>query len=175
MNATNLRFRTIGMALAGLLVVTPACSDNASSKTVGRVSDCHQGGDGGENLDSEGCEHLTEGPFVDVTAGADAASAVAVGADHKAYRVKLSSSQPGFLRFAAATMGDLFIYADTDAPLEVTDDQGKEVSLTTVKSIAACSEVKAKHSAELAAVGTYTFRLGPGATQVTLVLELEGH
>jgi hypothetical protein len=47
----------------------------------------------------------------------------------------------------------------------------------SVKSIAACTEVKAKHTVDLASVGTYYLKLGPAASDhtVTLVLELGGH
>jgi hypothetical protein len=162
--------------LAFLLAIwVQACSDDND----GHEHDGHvEHGDGGHDLDEEGCEHLTKGPFVDVTVGADAVSAGEVKSDHKAYRASLTAGQEGFLKYAAAAAGDLVVFLDQELGFEVQDDQGKALTIeSSEKSVDACTEVKGKHTVELPAVGTYYLKLGPAASasQVTLVLELAGH
>jgi hypothetical protein len=160
------------ISILWLALSASACSDDDHNH------DQHDGHvhqhDGGHNLDEEGCEHLEQGPFVDVNAGNDPPGAAEVKADHQAYRVTLVSGAPGFVKLAVAAGGHRVLFFDTDVALEVQDDQGNALTIEkTEKSIPECTVVKAKHTVDLPAAGTYFFKLGPdsAATTVTLVIE----
>jgi hypothetical protein len=151
----------------------PACGSNGENPPE---FDAGQAQDGHESLDEEGCEHLTEGPFVDISAGADAPSAAEVKTDHQAYRVALTAGQVGFVKLTASDAGDHVLFLDTHLLLELQDDQGTFLPITSsASSITACAEVKGWHIFELPGAGTYFLKLGPGpdteATQVILVIE----
>lgn len=144
-------------------------------------SDTHDGGpgaDGGEDVNAEACGHLTKGPFSTVTAGADAKSAPTIKAGHDAYRVSLSAGKVGHVGLAAADKGDHLFYLNLGVKLALQDDKGKAVAPEKSEgSVKACAEVKAKHTVELPAAGTYYLKLGPEAADatVTLVIEAAGH
>lgn len=160
------------MALA-LTVTLAACSDDG-----GGAVDSKPGPDGGHSVDNEACEHMAKGPFADVTAGTDAASAATVAMDHKAYRVSLAANQTGFVKLAAAAIGDHVVFTDTDIAFAIKDDKGGTVSIEeSLKSVSACSQVKGKHTFEVPLVGTYVFELGPvaKAAKVLLVIEEADH
>lgn len=153
------------------------CSDDTNSGVDGG-GDGHVHQDAGVNLNEEGCEHMKKGPFVDVIAGADAKTATEVKADHKAYRVKLTAGTDNYVKFAASAKGHILLFFDANVTLEVQDDQGQKVNLhKSETSIKECTEVKAKHVFEAAAVGTFYLKLTPGVstTQMTIVVEEEGH
>jgi hypothetical protein len=167
----------VALSITALLLgPLAACSDEDEHEHE------HDGGhvhaDGGHDVDEEGCEHLAQGPFKDVTAGADSASAAEIKADHSAYRVTLAAGAAGFVKYAADAKGDHVLFVDADLALEVQDDQNMALTLEeSVKSVTACTVVKGKHTFELPAVGTYFFRLGPpsAAGKVTVVLEEASH
>jgi hypothetical protein len=153
--------------LFGLALLGPACGGGNQSADAGTQQD------GGDPLDLEGCEHMTEGPFVDVTAGADAATAGEVKSDHHAYRVALSAGQAGLAKYAAAAPGDHVFFLDANVAFAVQDDQGASVPVAaSVTDFTACPEVKVKHTVALPSVGTYYLALGPAAAAtVTVVIE----
>lgn len=157
----------------GLVVGLVACSDDGEPPQDAQVA-----ADGGHNIDLEGCEHLQQGPFTDVAAGADIGSAADIRADHHAYRLTLTPGQPGYARFDADAKGDHVLFLDLDLKLELQDDQGNALTIEeSVKSVSACTIVKGKHTFELPAVGSYFFKLGPHATatKVTAVIEELAH
>ena len=161
-------FFVLSLALVG-------CSDDDNNS---QADSGHQHADGGTNINEEGCEHLKQGPFVDVTAGADAKSATEVKGDHKAYRVALATGAAGYVKFAAGDKGHHIIFTDAAVTFAVQDDKGATVKLEKSEaSVTECTEVKGKHTVDLPAVGTYYFVLGPttGVSKVTLVIEEEGH
>ena len=134
--------------------------------------------DGGTNLNEEGCEHLKQGPFVDVTGGADFKSAGEVKEDHKAYRVSIPVGAVSYAKFAAGDKGDHIFFLNAAVLFEVLDDLGKTVKLEgSETSVKECTEVKGRHIVELPAVGTYYLKFGPSAAsnKVTLVIEASGH
>jgi len=160
-----------------LVLVGMGCSDDTNSGQDSGV-DGHGHHDAGVNLNEEGCEHMKKGPFVNITAGTDTKTATEVKADYKAYQVKLTAGTDNYVKFAAGAKGHILLFFDANVTLEVQDDQGQKVSLhKSETSIKECTEVKAKHVFEAAAVGTFYFKLTPGAstTQVTIVIEEEGH
>jgi len=130
-----------------------------------------------DHLDEEGCEHMTEGPFVEVTATAVQAQAPAIASDHHAYRVALQADQAGYVKYAASTVGDRAFFLSSNVLFAVEDDQGKPVPIEeSLTSIAACDVVRAKHTVPLPSVGTYFIRLGPdeATAQVTIIVEEAG-
>ena len=185
-----MRMTTIIGMIAALALALAGCSDDNNHDGGHQLEGGHDGGhhdgqlhdgqshDGGGDLDKEGCEHLQKGPFVDLTAGADAKSAATVKADHKAYRVALSAGKAGFVSFAAADKGDHVFFLDQNTKAEFQDDKGKAITVEkTETSVTACAEVKAKLTVDLAAAGTYYLKLGPVTVDstVTLVVEQGGH
>ena len=112
MKTLNIIIITMAMALA-------ACSDEDEHS--------HQHADGGTNINTEGCAHLKNGPFVDVTGGADIKSAGKVGEDHKAYRVTIPAGAAGYVSFAAGDKGDHLLFLDAPVMFEGLDDQGQTV------------------------------------------------
>jgi hypothetical protein len=162
------------LAMAASLALAAGCSDDD-------IQDTHDGGhgaDSGQDVDKGACAHLTKGPFTDVTAGADAKSAGAVKDDHTAYRVALSAGKIGHVSFAAADKGDHLFYLDLGVKLELQDDKGKGIAPEkSESSVKACAAIKAKHTVDLPAAGTYYLKLGPEAAdaKVTLVIEAAEH
>jgi hypothetical protein len=158
------------MICAAIVTLAGGCSDD-SGKSDGQAQ-----ADAGENINEEGCEHMQQGPFVDVTAGSDRTSAAEVKGDHKAYRVTLAPRGINYVKLAADKKGDVILFLSADVTLEVQDDKGAKVSIEeTDRDIKECTEVKVKHTFEAAGVGTCYFKLIPGGqAQVTLVLEA-GH
>jgi hypothetical protein len=165
---------TITALCAALVLLGPGCGDGGAEN-----ADAAPQADGGaEDLDAEGCEHMKEGPFVDVSAGAAAATAGEVKSDHHAYRVALTTGQAGYVKYAAAAAGDHVFFLDANVPFAVQDDQGAAVAIEeSVTDFTVCTEVAVKHTVELSAVGTYYLVLGPdaAATGVTIVVEAAGH
>ena len=179
--------RTICVFAATLALALAGCSDDDQQPDGGGQRDSalpdtvqdpdSQQKDSGNAVDKEACAHLTKGPFVVVAAGADAKSAPAVKADHRAYRVALKANAAGFVSFAAADKGDRAFYLDRDIKLEFQDDKGKAVTVKqSVTSVQACTEVKAKHTVDLPAAGAYYLELGPETAdaKVTMIIEA-GH
>lgn len=170
----NIKTRALYL-IVSLALISVGCSDDSDEHHHG---DAHvHAHDGGHSLDAEGCEHLENGPFVDVTAGADAQAAAEVKADHRTYRVALASGQAGFVKFAAADKGEHVLFLDTDVPLEVQDDQGGAVTIeASEKGVSACTIVKAKHTVDLPGAGTHYFKLGPASVaRVMVVVEEASH
>jgi hypothetical protein len=134
------------------------------------------GGDdhAGEDVDAEGCEHLTEGPYVSIAAATDnATTAPPVASDHKAYSIGLPSGAPGYATLAVAAAGDVVFFVDQDVPFKVYSSSGVEEPLEdSATSVDACVEVKGRHVAELT-VGTHVLEIGPatGVSLVNLVVE----
>jgi hypothetical protein len=132
----------------------------------------------GASVNSEGCEHLAEGPFVEVQGVADPKLAPEVRADHQAYRVTLPVGAVGYVELAAGAAGDRAFFLDADLPLSVSDDRGAPIATeSSEKTIPECAVVKAKHTIAIPAVGSYRIKLGPSATvsKLTLVIEEADH
>jgi len=127
-----------------------------------------------ENIDEEGCEHLTQGPFVNVTAGAALdVTAPAIAADHKAYNVALADGKVGYVSFASSKEGDIVLFLDRDVAVAVSDAKSTAVAIEeSSKSSAACKDIAGRHVVPLG-VGTYYIAFGPvtGATAFQVVVE----
>jgi hypothetical protein len=128
-----------------------------------------------ETADTEGCEHLKEGPATSVTATASTTGAPAVSNDHRRYDISLTDvtgGKGGSVSFAVAEATDYVLFTSADVPVAVKDSGGMTVTPEeSVKSSSTCTEVKGRHTVPLS-VGTYTLTFGPTtATTVSLVIE----
>jgi hypothetical protein len=179
---------------AALLAITAACNGN---------DDAHgSGGAPTVSLDAEACEHMTEGPFIDVTAGASASAAPDVSAEHTSHRIALvahgaagggggggsgggggggtaASPRGGYVSLAVPNAGDVVLFVDADVPLSVQDATGSDVAVEDSCDPSACSTdcdlLKGRHTVELG-VGTYALRFGPtDIASVALVHEAHAH
>jgi hypothetical protein len=130
--------------------------------------------DAAASIDDEGCEHLQEGPAVNVTAATSGAGP-AVGNDHKRYDIALadvSGGKGGSVTFAAAEATDYVLFTSADVAVKVTNAAGQTVGIEESATRSdACSEIKGRHVVPLT-VGTHTLTFGPAtASTVSLVIE----
>jgi len=128
-----------------------------------------------ETADTEGCEHLQEGPAAPVNASATSTGAPAVSNDHRRYDITLTDvtgGKGGSVSFAASGAQDYIFFTSADVPVTVKDGNGQAVAAKeSVKTSSECTEVKGR-STYLLSVGTYTLTFGPTtATSVSLVIE----
>lgn len=130
------------------------------------------------SIDVEGCEHLEEGPYMNVTASAARdAAAPAVAADHKAYTTTLPAGAVGYVSFAAGEATDYVVFLDKPVPFTVFDASGAMVPLEeSATSSPECATIRGKHTFPLG-VGTAYFGLGPnmGMPFNIVVEEAGGH
>jgi hypothetical protein len=132
-----------------------------------------------DKADTEGCEHLKEGPGVSVTATATASGAPSVSNDHKRYDITLpagTGGNTGSVSFAVGETAHYVFFLGSDVNLAIASTSGSSsVSFeSSTKSSEACTEIKGRHVAELL-VGTYTLTFSsPTQTRVSLVIEEEG-
>jgi len=166
----------IAAIIISLTLAVAGCSDDDEHGHNADGSHAHA--DGVVNINEEACEHIQKGPYADVTAGKDFASATAVKSDHKAYRVTLVSGAASYVKYAASAKGDLVLFVNQPAVMEVQDDAGQTIKFeVSDKSVKECTDVKGKHIAELPKVGTYyiKFDSSTAASTVSLVLERQSH
>lgn len=143
-----------------LLVV--GCGDDADEATSG---------------DEEGCEHLQEGPAVNVTAVATGAGP-AVSNDHKRYDIALvdvAGGKGGAVTFAVAEATDYILFTGAAVPVKVTNGSGATVEFEeSTTSSELCTDIKGRHVVPLT-VGTHTLTFGPSTlSSVSLVIEEGG-
>jgi hypothetical protein len=127
-------------------------------------------------VDTEGCEHLEEGPFEAVTASAARdAAAPSVAPDHKAYTTTLPAGAVGYVAFPAAEATDYVVFLDKPVPFAVFNSTGGAVTLTaSADSSPECATIRGRHTFALQ-VGTAFFGLGPNmGMPVNLVIEEAG-
>jgi hypothetical protein len=141
--------------LACLMIVATACG----------------GADGPDPIDEEACLHLQQGPFQDLTAGADRdSSAPDVSDDHVAYVI----GGDGFVQVGVGEAGDYLFFYDADVAVEYTDSFGEVVTPEeVVAGSEACDEIARRDVVPLA-VGT-TFLELSGNDEVTIVIEHGEH
>lgn len=132
-----------------------------------------------EDPDIEGCEHLTEGPYQEVTvsAGRDA-QAPWVAANHVSYTIGLlPGGAPGYVTYDSTEEGEAYLYLDQSVGVKVFTSAGTEVPLaSSATSTEACVEVKGRHVVEVG-VGVHYIELtaGDGLAAVNLVIEATDH
>src|SRR5690606_25490053 len=105
MTSSDLRRRRAGLRGLAMFVslVAVACSDDPAP-----------GVEPEEDPAADACEHFAEGPFNDVTAGADLATAPDVSASHTHHRITLaddgSGSYGGFVAIAADEAAEILLF-----------------------------------------------------------------
>jgi hypothetical protein len=129
--------------------------------------------------DVEGCEHLQEGPSSIVTATSSATDAPDVFSNHRRYDISLvdvTGGKGGFVSFDVAHAAEYILFTGADVPVVVRNAAGEMVAFeATAKASPECTDVKGRHTVELA-VGTYTFNFGPTLQGVvSLVIEEVAH
>ncbi len=132
-------------------------------------------GCGGENVDSEPCEHLQKGPSSSVTASASAAGSPAVSNDHRRYDNALideAGGKGGSVSFAVGEARDYTLFLNGEVPVNVRDANGQRIEVTVSGTGSSeCAEIKRRHTFALT-VGTYSLTFGPTtASSVSLVIE----
>lgn len=160
------------LALAWALTVVAgalACAGTGSDPDAGVEDD----------PDLEACEHMADGPAVDVTAAASVTEAPSVSTAHTRFDVTLlddgAGMYTGSVTYEADEAGDHAVYLDADLPLTVYDVAGAELPVEGSDPVSACAEVAIKKTVELP-VGTVELRLGPSsASEVSLVVEGAAH
>ncbi len=133
----------------------------------------------GEGLFVEICEHLADGPIVELTAGGGPATAPAAEGDHRRFDITLSEGSGGMFEGAVQRefgAGDYVIAVSQDLPVTVTQGDGTvvpphhELGRTTD-----CEDVANSWHFEMPA-GTHIVTFGPSAVQeVSVVFEEGGH
>ncbi|RKH57863.1 hypothetical protein [Corallococcus aberystwythensis] len=129
------------------------------------------------HADEEGCEHLQEGPAVNVTAAVSGAGP-AVSNDHKRYDIALvdvAGGKGGTVSFAVSEATDYVLYASTPVPVKVTNGSGATVEFEeSSNSSTLCTDIQGRYIVPLT-VGTHTLTFGPSTlSSVSLVIEESG-
>ncbi|RYZ33808.1 MAG: hypothetical protein EOO71_41020 [Myxococcaceae bacterium] len=127
--------------------------------------------------DEEGCEHLQEGPAVNVTAVASGAGP-AVSNNHTRYDIALvdvAGGKGGAVSFAVSEATDYVLFTSATVPVKVTNGSGTTVEFEeSATSSELCTEIQGRHVVPLT-VGTHTLTFGPSTlSSVSLVIEESG-
>ena len=122
----------------------------------------------------EGCEHMDEGPFVNVTASADIASPATPPAfEHSRLDVALVDLSPGnggYVAFDADEATEFIFFLSADIPFEVLDSTDTAVVPDeTPHSNPDCTTLIPKMVTVDLAVGAYKLSFGDGSTTATTV------
>ena len=127
----------------------------------------------GEDLVTEACEHGADGPFEDVTAGADPTGAPSIAFEHTGVRITLSEAAR-VVKFEAAEATDYTFFFSKNVPVVFTDSAGATLPIEATEAVDACAEIAVQHTIELP-VGTVflTFGASPEAL-ITAVVEEAG-
>lgn len=138
------------------------------------------GGEGETELFGEHvCIHYTDGPVVEVTAGADLDGAPEIAHEHTRVDITLTDLEGGLGGYATFTSDEAteaWFYLGVDADLEITDATGAAVEIEeTTTEIEGCPAVAVAHRLDLD-IGTYTLRFGPtDATLLSFAFEHAEH
>ncbi|RKG93634.1 hypothetical protein D7V97_39835 [Corallococcus sp. CA053C] len=129
------------------------------------------------SVDEEGCEHLQEGPAVNVTA-AVTGMGPAVSNNHTRYDIALgdvAGGKGGAVSFAVSEATDYVLFTSAAVPVKVTNGSGATVEFEeSTNSSALCTDIQGRHVVPLT-VGTHTLTFGPATlSTVSLVIEEGG-
>jgi hypothetical protein len=142
---------------------------------------CDSGGSSEEEEGTpleEACEHMAEGPFVDIQATLDAASAPPANLAHTSMKILLVETggmYEGYVAFPSSVAAETLFFLSKAVPIGVTDAQQAAVAIeSSDTAITACSEVAASHTIDLS-IGTWWIHFGPTTEpSVHLVFEAVG-
>lgn len=162
---------TAGLAVAGCQLLPgstpPAASPSPSASPF-------------PEADVEGCEHMTTGDAVAVTAVASGSATVpTTNEPHKRYAISLPAKDgqyEGIVKYNSGEEADFVVFLDRDVPLRVFDAEAKEVEIEESASFSvACTTIKGRHVVPMG-VGEYTLFFGPTtAASVSMVIEESEH
>lgn len=146
-------------ALVPTSLVAVSCDDGGGTEEV--------------SLAADACEHFEGGPGDDATAGATAAEAGDVGAEHTAWTITMPTAaagpRVGFVSLAIDAAGDHTFFFDTDVTVVMSDAGGAPIAPESSTSVEAdCTLVKRALTYELG-VGTYTLQITTDSGEVSLV------
>lgn len=149
------------------MIVLAACGDDAESEP--EVEETPQG---------EACEHMVEGPAIEVEAADGVEAAPDATVEHT--RVDLTlvddgmGANAGYVTYAADETGEFYVFTSSDVAFSILDANENEVTIEATEAVGECDEVVQRHVVDLE-VGTYTFFFGPTSdTAVSFVVEHAG-
>jgi len=149
-----------------------ASSSDATSSTDATVTDVVV-----ESAAAEACEHMADGPFHDVSAAVDPASASDATKEHTSVRVALTAVEGGnggTVTWAADEAGDLQFFLSAAVPLSITTGSGDPVEIEATADVTECGEVSQVVTVEVG-IGTYRLTFGPTTeSTVSIVAEHGG-
>lgn len=116
----------------------------------------------GENIDTEGCMYLENGPFTAVTAGAAMdTSAPAVTAAEGGFTVTLPASGVGYLSFDSPDDTEYAFFTNRPVAVAAFTPSGTSVPpAASMNSSDVCATIQGRHIIELP-VGLFYIGLGP--------------
>lgn len=128
-------------------------------------------------FETDGCEHLKEGPARPVTATATATNAPDVSEKHARFDITLvdvTGGKGGTVIYNVSAEKDFGFILGADVPFKVSTSAGTAVTFEeTAKSSTACTELKAKYVADLKA-GRHTLEFGPTTQASVSLVVVEG-
>jgi hypothetical protein len=131
---------------------------------------------GPDPLNEEACEHMADGPFVDLDASADGTNLADMSDDHTAYRIATADigdgNRGGSVSFESSEETNHTFWLDSHFDLKfIGSDDSEAMIVKSVHAVDECEEVMMFHTVMLG-VGTYTVEIGPTQSEtVTLVWE----
>lgn len=145
------------------------------SLVLSPLAACSTGTTGGEpSPEEEACEHMTDGPAVEVTANLGSDTGPDVSPMHTRHDITLVEEEGAFVgtvSYAAAEAGEYALYTDVDVEINVTDASSNAIVISEPMSVDACDTVASMRTLDLE-VGTYLLRFGPTDREaVRLVIE----
>lgn len=131
----------------------------------------------GEDPAAEACEHMADGPDIDVTAGGDFATAPDVSEPHTRHDVTLIDvvgGKGGSVTYAASETTDHLLFLDASVPVAFFDGTSTPIVIEdTSEDI--CAGIPVSHTVELP-IGTVEIRFGPTTEEsVSIVIEAGAH
>jgi hypothetical protein len=157
------------------LIFAMACSPSSGDDAhAGHEHETGEDGPVPHATVEEACTHAELGPFVDVTAAADAMGAPDATREHSLVRIALVNvmdGKGGTVTYAADEAGEYAIFATNDTPLTIAKADGTAVTVEESIDIDDCTEVAKAYMVDLE-IGTYTIALGP-TTEMSVGLVIE--
>lgn len=118
------------------------------------------------------CLHVSNGPYLAVTATLDATGAPNVNMPHQTYRVQLAGGEQSWLSYRPNQAGEFVFYLSAGTRVQVYGSDGP-LPLDFEEPVSACAGIDRAFVFELLAAQRYTVRLGhaAGGTAATLLIE----
>lgn len=171
--------RKIVQTLSFTIVFTGALGTGCPGENA---ADAGAGTDAGEeehdhDVEEELCEHMAEGPAVEVTAGSDLSGAPDVSTEHTRHDITLLAEEGddtygGSVAFAADEAGEFFVALNTDVAVAFFTSGGDAIAIEeTEEGSELCTEVGIIHVIDLE-VGTAELRFS-GATEEVVQVVIE--